>query len=170
MYTRLHNLQAWRAVHSALGTRKQTLTISKDAPFPHPRDAGAQVTTTWPVGQFADFVLQFEAGVSPLLVREFEDRYEAFIAGVQLTQQILRLVEANPNAAIFVGSALLGAAIGTAITRDRAGGIVGLGVGLLVARILQSKLVHDELLCQHSWDLSTPFKMPDGFATETPLL
>jgi hypothetical protein len=145
MYTQAQSLDAWRAVHSALNTRKQTLTIRKDFPFPHPRDAGAQVTTTWPIGQVADFVLQLEAGVSPLLIREFEDRYEAFIAGVQLGQKILRLVEANPDAALYVGSALLGTAIGTAITRDRTGAIVGLGIGLLVARILQSKLADNDL-------------------------
>jgi len=169
MYAQPQSLQAWRAVHSALGARKRTLTIRKDSPFPHPRDAGAQVTTTWPVGQLADFVLQFEAGVSPLLIREFEDRYEAFIAGVQLTQQILRLVEANPNAALYVGSALLGTAIGTAITRDRTGGIVGLGVGLLIAHIVQAKLAHSDPRYQHSWDSSMAFNMLNTFDTETPI-
>lgn len=144
MYTRPQSLQAWRTVHSALSTGKRALTIRKGLPFPHPREAGAQITTTWPVGQIADFVLQFEAGVSPLFIREFEDRYEAFIAGVQLTQQILSLVEANPRAAVFVGSALLGAAIGTAISRDRAGAILGLGVGLLVAQVLQSRMAQHE--------------------------
>jgi|SRR5580658_1604038 hypothetical protein len=144
MYTQLQSLEAWRAVHSTVHATKRTLRIPKDLPFPHPRDAGALITTTWPVGQLADFILQLEVGVAPLLIREFEDRYEAFVAGVQLTQQILRLVEANPNAAIFVGSALLGAAVGSAITRDRAGALVGLGLGLLIASILQSKLAHDE--------------------------
>lgn len=144
MYTQPQSVQAWRSVYSALDTQKRTLTIRKEFPFPHPREAGAQVTTTWPVGQLADFVLQFAVNGSPLFIREFDDRYEAFIAGVQLTQQILQLVETNPNAAICVGSALLGAAIGTAITRDRTGGIVGLGVGLLIARILQSKLSHND--------------------------
>ncbi len=150
MYTRPQSLQAWHSVYSALDTHRRTLTIRKEFPFPHPREAGAQVTTSWPVGQLADFVLQFAAGASPLLIREFDDRYEAFIAGVQLTQQILQLVETNPSAAFFAGSALLGAAIGTAITRDRAGGIVGLGVGLLVARILQLKLTHQDPRSQHS--------------------
>src|ERR1700723_842475 len=99
MYTRPQSLRAWRAVYSALGARKHTLTIWKDFPFPHPREAGAHVTTNWPVGQLADFVLQFEADMAPLLIREFEDRYEAFLTGIQLTQQLLQLVEANPNAA-----------------------------------------------------------------------
>ena len=170
MYTQAQSLHAWRAVHSALGNRRQTLTIRKDLPFPHPRDAGAQVTATWPVGQFADFALQFEAAVAPLLIREFEDRYEAFIAGVQLTREILQLVEANPNATLYLGGALVGAAIGTAITRDRTGGIVGLGVGLLIARILQSKLAHNDPRHQQAWDSSMLFKMPDGFDTETPIV
>jgi hypothetical protein len=150
MYTRAQSLKAWRAVNSTLGATKRTLQIPKGTHFPHPRDAGALVTTTWPVGQIADFALQLEIGAAPLLIREFDDRYEAFVAGVQLTEQILRLVQANPNAAIFVGSALLGAAVGSAITRDRSGALVGLGLGLLVASILQSKLAHDEPVRQNS--------------------
>lgn len=144
MYTRAQSLRAWRAVHSALTPTKRTLTILKALPFPHPRDAGARVTTTWPVGQLSDFALQLGAGLAPLLIREFDDRYEAFMASIQLTEQILRAIEANPNVAIAVGGALLGAAVGAAITRDKAGALVGLGLGLLVANILQSKLSHTE--------------------------
>jgi hypothetical protein len=159
----------WRNVRSALGTGNRTVTIPKQPLFPHPREAGAQVTTTWRIGQLADFVLEFEADLSPLLIREFEDRYEAFLAGIQLTQQILQLVEANPNAAMFVGSALLGAAIGTAITRDRTGGIVGLGLGLLLARIVQSKFAQTEGRYEHSWNPPTSLNFPYSFGTTTVL-
>lgn len=63
---------------------------------------------------------------------------EAFLSGVQLTQQIISLVEANPSAALYVGSALLGASIGTAIVRNSEGALIGAGVGLLIAGILQA--------------------------------
>ena len=92
---------ALRAVRSQIGNAREIVTIPKALAFPHPRDAGARLTTTWPVGQLADFVLEFEIGATPLLIREFSDRYQAFVAGVQLTQQVIRMVEANPAAALY---------------------------------------------------------------------
>jgi hypothetical protein len=138
MNTHARSIQRWRAVHRRLGSTSDTLTIPKAVNFPHPRDAGANLTATWPVGQMADYLLAFEVGAAPLLIREFSDRYEAFIGGVQLTAQIIRLVEANPRAAMFIGGALLGGLIGTAITSKREGAIVGAGLGLLVAALVSA--------------------------------
>jgi len=138
MNTRAQSIHSWRAVRSRIGRAGDVMTIPKATFFPHPRDAGARLTTTWPVGQLADYVLELEIGAAPLVIREFADRYEAFLSGVQLTQQIIRLVEANPTAALYVGSALLGASIGTAITRKSEGALIGAGVGLLIAGIVQA--------------------------------
>jgi hypothetical protein len=138
MNTQAQSIQSWRAVRSRIGHTSDIMTIPKTMFFPHPRDAGARLTTTWPVGQLADYVLEFEIGAAPLLIREFADRYEAFLSGVQLAQRVIKLVESNPTAALYVGSALLGASIGTAIVRKSEGALIGAGVGLLIAGILQA--------------------------------
>jgi hypothetical protein len=95
------------------------------------------------VGQLADYALEFELGMAPLLIREFTDRYEVFLAGVQLTDQLIRWAEKNPSAAVCVSGALLGAVVGTAMTKSREGAWVGAGIGLLAAAILQAQLRRD---------------------------
>jgi hypothetical protein len=140
---RAQSILAWRDVRLQIGDAGATITVPKTLQFPHPRDAGARLTTTWPVGQLADFVLELEIGAAPLLIREFSDRYEAFIAGVEFTQQLIRLVEANPTAALYIACTLVGAALGTAIGRSRDGAFIGAGLGLVAASILQSKLRDD---------------------------
>jgi hypothetical protein len=136
----IHSVQAWRDVHARVVADNDTLVIPKTTPFPHPRDAGARLTTTWPVGQIADYLLELELGATPLLVREFIDRYEAFVTSIQLTERAIQLVEANPTAALFVGGALLGASVGTALTRTRDGALIGAGVGVLVVALLRGPL------------------------------
>jgi len=115
------------------------VTIPKSA-FPHPRDAGARPTTTWPVGQLADYALELEVGVAPLLIREFSDRYEAFLAGIQLAAGVVRFAEENPAVAICVSGTLLGAVIGTALSKSREGALIGAGIGLLAAAIVNASL------------------------------
>jgi uncharacterized membrane protein len=88
----------------------------------------------------ADYVMEFGLGTAPLLIREFDDRYEAFVAGIQLTEQAIRLVQNNPTAALYLGGALIGASIATALTRSREGALLGAGVGLLLAAILYSRI------------------------------
>jgi hypothetical protein len=143
MNTRAHSVRAWRAARSRISSSGGTITIPKAVPFPHPRDAGARLTTTWPVGQLADYAIELEIGAAPLLVREFSDRYEAFLAGIQLTQQAITLAEANPTAALYMGGALLGASIGAAMSRKREGALLGAGLGLLIAAIVDAKLRND---------------------------
>lgn len=94
-------------------------------------------TTTWPVGQLADYVLEFGAGIAPLIVREFLDRYEAFVAGVNLAARFLKLMEENPDSASYVSGALVGATIGAALGKSRNGALLGAGVGLLVAALVR---------------------------------
>lgn len=135
MNTQARNRRRWAHVYRSAGATGGTATISKASHFPHPRDAGAQFTTSWPVGQLDDYALSFGGGLAPLLVREFVDRYEAFIGGVQLAGQLVRFVEENPRAAVMVGSALLGGVIGTALTRKREGAMLGAGIGMTLAAL-----------------------------------
>lgn len=140
MNTRAQSVRAWRTARSRIDSVGGTITMPKNGLFPHPRDAGARLTSTWPVGQMADYVMEFGLGTAPLLIREFDDRYEAFVAGIQLTEQAIRLVQNNPTAALYLGGALIGASIATALTRSREGALLGAGVGLLLAAILYSRI------------------------------
>lgn len=140
MNARAQSLQAWRQAHQQVLTTGGVVRIPKYFSFPHPREAGAYPTTTWPVGQFADYAIEIELGAAPLVVREFADRYEAFVTGVQLTRQIIALAESNPGLALFLGGALFGAAVGAGLTNSRQGAIVGAGLGLLAAAIVNSSL------------------------------
>jgi len=139
MNTRAQSTQAWRAVRQR--TRSiGVVTIPKSESFPHPRDAGALPTVTWPLGQIADYALEFELGSPPLLIREFGSHFEAAIAGLTLAQQAVALAKANPTAALYMGGALFGAAVGTAVTNKSEGAIVGAGIGLLIAVLVHSRL------------------------------
>jgi hypothetical protein len=92
------------------------------------------------VGQLADYALELEVDAAPLLIREFGNRFEAVVAGVQLAEQAVALAELNPRAALYMGGALMGAVIGTAMTNKREGALVGAGVGLLIAALLNASL------------------------------
>lgn len=105
--------------------------------LPHPRDAGARPTTTWPVGQVADYAID-EPGGAPLVVREFPDRFEAFVDGAQLASQVLRAVERDPSKAMYIGAAMLGGALGSSMTNKREGMLLGAGLGLLFVALLES--------------------------------
>lgn len=140
MISHADSVRRWRRVQRQLAGRPGgMLTIPKVARFPHPRDAGAQITATWPVGQIADYLLALEVGAAPLVIREFADRFEVFTNAVQLTTRIVGIVEANPALATYLGAALLGGVIGTAVTGKREGALVGVGLGLLVAALLQTR-------------------------------
>jgi len=139
MNARAHSVQAWRSVHQRLGPGGR-MTISKVLPFPHPREAGARPTVSWPIGQIADYALEFDTGLAPLFIREFADRYEAAVAGVLLAERALALIETNPRLAASVGGALLGAVLGAALVRKREGVALGAAVGALAATVLCAHL------------------------------
>lgn len=138
MNTRDQSIRAWRDVRTRIGRTGGTVIIPKTMLLPHPRDAGARLTTTWAVGQIADHLLDLELGSAPLLVREFADRYEAFMSGVQLGKDVIKLAETNPRAARYLGSALVGAAVGTAIAKKGEGALIGAGIGLLLAGLAEA--------------------------------
>ena len=135
MRTQRECRQAWLDMYRAVEQRGHAIIVPKGAGFPHPRDAGALPTTTWPAGQVGDYMLEVGVGIAPLLVREFADRFEAFVVGVQLVERVFQWVDENPDSASFIGGALLGAMTGAAIGRNRNGALLGAGVGLLIVAV-----------------------------------
>ena len=139
MNTRAQSWQAWQNIRESLETSGGRASVPKTL-FPHPRDAGANPTTTWPAGQLADYALDGGAGKPPLVIREFPDRFEAFLDTARLATQVLGAVERDPSTAMFVGAAMLGGAIGTSVSNKREGMLLGAGLGLLFAAVIQGSL------------------------------
>lgn len=111
--------------------------------LPHPRDAGARLTMTWPVGQIADYALDGPPGQAPLMIREFPAHWHAFIPGVQSAPEASASVDPKASGAPFVaaaGAAMLGGAIGASLSNKRAGVLVGAGIGILVAAALTAMI------------------------------
>ena len=145
MSSRKQNQAAWEEV------RKQVVAHPDPGGLryprgrlPHPRDAGARPTATWPVGQVADFSIPGPTGQPPLVVREFPDSWQAFLDTAQLTGQVLGAVERAPGMAMFVGAALVGGAIGSSASNKREGMLLGAGVGLLLAAVIQAAMAGDQ--------------------------
>jgi len=141
MNTLNQNRQAWNRVRGQIrpGT---SVRISREE-VPHPRDAGARPTTTWPAGQIADYALDGGPGEPPLTIREFADRFEAFVGATQVATEVVGLVQRDPRAAMYVGGALLGGAVGTSVSGKREGMLLGAGIGLLFAALLDASLNED---------------------------
>ena len=141
MNSRNKNARTWSDLHRALGSNDAGVTARiPKAAIPHPRDAGARTASTWPVGQVADYAFDGGQGEAPLLVREFEDRFEAFLDGVRVTGAALNAAQRSPTAAMYMGGALLGGAIGSSVSNKREGALLGAGMGLLFAALLDSAL------------------------------
>lgn len=136
------NRLAWEHVRAQLASKEESevVSIPRRRGFPHPREAGARLTATWPAGQVADYHLD---GNPPLIVREFPDRWEAFLDDARLTGHILEGLEHDPSNAMYVGAALLGGAIGTSMSNKREAMFVGAGLGLLLAAVLDATLNAD---------------------------
>jgi hypothetical protein len=141
MKTRAESREAWQRVRCGLNECGigATARLPK-ASFPHPRDAGARLTTTWPVGQMADYAIDGGQGEPPIVIREFDDHYEAMIDGVRLGAHAVELSERSPTAAMYLGGALLGGAIGASVSNKREAVVVGTGLGLLFAVLLGAGL------------------------------
>jgi hypothetical protein len=141
MTTMKNSRKQWNSVRSKLSTHSlgTRATIERGG-ISHPRDAGARPTTSWPADQVADFAFDGPAGQAPLVVREHEDHFEAFIDGSYLATQFLNTVQARPEAAMYLGGAVLGGAIGASLSNKRDGVLLGAGVGLLFAALLNAAL------------------------------
>ena len=107
--------------------------------MPHPRDAGARATATFPVGQIADYGIEASGG-PPLVVREFSETFEAAIDGIRMTSRLLESIGQQPTTAAYLGAALLGGAVGSSLSQKKEGTLVGVGLGLLVAAMLDKDL------------------------------
>jgi len=83
---------------------------------------------------------ELEFGAAPLLIREFTDRYEAVVAGVGLAQRTLALIETNSKRARYLSGGLVGAAVGSAVTRKADGAVRGAGLGALAALLVDAYL------------------------------
>jgi hypothetical protein len=138
MNTRRTSRRAWSTVRRQLA-EGTTATVPKTK-FPHPIDAGAHRTSTWPEGQIADFSIPGSTSQAPIVVREYDDRFEAFLDGVRLTKTVVDAAEANPTAATYLGGALLGGAVGASVSNRREGTLLGAGLGLLFAAMLDASL------------------------------
>jgi hypothetical protein len=138
MNSKKTSASAWKALRNGLAAGA-TATVPKTK-YPHPLDAGAHRTSTWPVGQLADYTFAGPSDEAPMVVREYHDRFEVFLEGVRLTTTAAKAAQNNPTAAMYLGGALLGGAIGTSVSNRREGALVGAGLGLLFAALLESSL------------------------------
>lgn len=107
---------------------------------PHPRDAGARLTTTWPAGQIADYAIDGKPGEAPVVIREFEDHFEVFLDGVSLTTHAADAAASSPTAAMYLGGALLGGAIGSSVSNKRESLLVGAALGMLFGALVDVTL------------------------------
>ncbi len=139
MNTRKASRKRWDAVRSELSLAGGATARIPKHTIPHPRDAGARPTSTFPEGQLADYALDATDG-PPLVVREFADNFEVALDGVAMTAKVVQSVEQHPGAMMYVGAALLGGAVGSSISTKREGALVGIGLGLLFAAALDSTL------------------------------
>jgi hypothetical protein len=127
----------WAKVYRTLGSQRgvRGVRIARGA-IPHPRDAGGRLTTSWPVGQIADYAVPAPIGGSQMVVREFPDRWEACLDTAAMTARVAQAVERDPSNAMYIGAALLGGAIGSSVSGTRQGMMAGAGLGLLLAALL----------------------------------
>ncbi len=126
--------RAWEHVraHICAAPPNTVLALPRRSGFPHPRDAGARLTATWPVGQTADYLLD---GSPRLVVREFPDRWETFIEATLTSHQALR-VDDDPTGALYLAAAMLGGVVGTSVSNKKEGVLLGAGLGLLFAAVV----------------------------------
>ena len=138
MHTKKSSQSQWDAVRAALESAHapSSVRISKSS-ISHPRAAGARPTATAPVGQTGDFAID-AVPKAPLVVREFPDHFEAAVDGVNATAKVLSAIQNQPEAAMYLGAALLGGAIGSSLSTRKEGTMVGVGLGLLVAAALNA--------------------------------
>jgi hypothetical protein len=139
MQTKKSSRVQWEAVRTEVSRSRGSGARIPKGSIPHPRDAGARPTATFPVGQVADYALDSPSG-PPLVVREFPDSFEAALDGVRTTARMMDAIEQQPSAAMYFGAALLGGAVGSSLSQKKEGALVGIGLGLLLAAALNSAL------------------------------
>jgi hypothetical protein len=141
MNTRKKSELAWEHLRKELGdtSPRATARVSRSS-IPHPRDAGARPTATWPVGQVADYAIDSSDSSAPLVIQEFPSHFEAFIDGVQVAEKAAQIAQENPTAAMYIGGALVGGVLGSSLSNRREGALLGAGLGLVLAALVDSSL------------------------------
>lgn len=138
---------AWGTLAQQLASRPDgtVAIVPRSAGLPHPRDAGARLTSTWPVGQVADWTLEARGGTAPLTIRQFDDRFEAFLDTSKVAGALVEVIEKDPRRALYMGATMMGGAIGTAVNNKKSGALIGAGLGLLAAALLDSIMDEGEV-------------------------
>jgi hypothetical protein len=134
------NHQAWEELRARLAANDPLagVSIPRRMGFPHPRDAGGRMTATWPAGQTADYCIEGPPGQPGLAVREFDDHFEAFLDTVRITTHAVEAAKREPEKALYIGAAMVGGAIGASMSNKREGVLLGAGLGLLFAAVVNS--------------------------------
>jgi hypothetical protein len=57
-----------------------------------------------------------------------------------MAANLVDAIQAQPTGAMYLGAALIGGAVGSSLSQKREGVIIGAGVGLLVAALLEANL------------------------------
>lgn len=127
----------WRMVRAQLESHAPgtILRVPKTA-APSPREAGADLSVGWPVGQQGDFRFGPESDCRGLHVREFEDRWEAHLDAVHPACSVLDHMVRDAPDGLVLGGVAVGALVGLAVSRDTAGAVAGAGLGALGAILL----------------------------------
>jgi hypothetical protein len=61
------------------------------------------------------------------------------LMSAQVANGVFTMIDKSPRAALYTGAALLGGALGTSVAKSKEGMLLGAGVGLLVAALLDNR-------------------------------
>ena len=101
----------------------------------HPLEAGAQVSVGWPVGQTADYRFPPDSSCRGLHVHEYATMWVVHLDQVHPECDMGEHLRRDAPAAWCVGGAVLGAALGAAMSKQEGGALAGAGLGLLAAAL-----------------------------------
>ena len=102
----------------------------------HPREAGAEISAGWPVGQSADYRFPPDSLCRGLHVHEFPNRWVVHLDQVHPHCNLGEHARQDAPEAWLLGGAVLGAALGGAMSKKGGGALAGAGLGLLAAALL----------------------------------
>ena len=134
-------VKTWQEVHHyllALPPRAR-IVVPRDVGFPHPRDAGARPTTAWPECQRSDYRLEITRSEPALIIQEFEAVWKTALETGHQLMQGMSITGTSSRSSLYVGAAMLGGAVGGSASPRREGALVGAGIGLLLAALLDRR-------------------------------
>jgi hypothetical protein len=129
----------WAVVRSRLELLPVgTVRRYRKALLSHPRDAGAVLSLGWPVGQVADYRFAPESDCRGMHVQDVGSHWAVHLDRVHPDCSLLEHARQDAPQALFVGGALLGGLVATAISNKREATLAGAGIGLLLAALVHS--------------------------------